>query len=181
MSEGYPHDDAQLEQLRRGHQEAWRTLYEEARSPFRLYFIRYGTAPEIATEMFQEAMVILNRNIRTGKLQAPLKSTLRTYIIGIGRILLMRKGANTQQWEGEIPDIPVVPEIEDQEEQKEKAHFARQLLDRLGSPCRELLELFYLKGYVMEAIARELGLPSPGAARRRKHDCLRKMRELLNP
>ena len=88
MSESHLNDDAQLEQLRTGDPTAWRTLYEENRSPFRLYFIRYGTAPEIATEMFQEAMIILNRNIRTGKLQAPLRSTLRTYIIGIGRVRL---------------------------------------------------------------------------------------------
>ncbi|KGE85443.1 MAG: RNA polymerase sigma factor [Phaeodactylibacter xiamenensis] len=179
MSESYSEDNALLEQLRSGDQNAWRNLYEEVRSPFRLYFIRYGTAPEVATKMFQEAMVILNRNIRTGKLQAPLKSALRTYIIGIGRVLLMRKGTDTQQWEGEIPEIPILPEVEDQQERKAKAQLARQLLDRLGSPCRELLELFYLKNYVMEAIARELDLPSPGAARRRKHDCLRKMRELM--
>jgi RNA polymerase sigma-70 factor (ECF subfamily) len=180
MSESYQQDDAQLEQLRNGDQNAWRALYEATRSPFRLYFIRYGTAPEVATDMFQEAMVILNRNIRTGKLQAPLKSTLRTYIIGIGRVLLLRKGTDTRQWEGEIPEIPILPEIEDRQEQNAKAQLARQLLDQLGSPCRELLEMFYLKNYVMEAIARELDLPSPGAARRRKHDCLRKMRELIN-
>lgn len=179
MSESYQQDNEKLKQLQDGDQKAWRALYEETRSPFRLYFIRYGTAPEVATEMFQEAMVILNRNIRTGKLHPPLKSSLRTYIIGIGRILLMRKGTNTQQWEGEIPEIPILPEIEDQQEQRAKAKLVRELLDRLGSPCRELLELFYLKSYVMEAIAQELGLPSPGAARRRKHDCLRKMRELL--
>ena len=91
----------------------------------------------------------------------------------------MRKGTDTQQWEGEIPDIPVVPEVEDREEQASKARFARQLLDRMGSPCKVLLEMFYLKNYVMESIAKALNIPTPGAARRRKHDCLRKMRELI--
>ena len=56
---------------------------------------------------------------------------------------------------------------------------ARALLDRIGEPCRSLLEMVYIKEFVMEAVAENLGLPSEGAARKRKFDCLQKMKELL--
>lgn len=179
MSSNYREEDKRLEQLKSGSEAHWRQLYAELRAPFRLYFIRYGTPPEAATEMYQDAMVILDRNIRSGSLSAPLQSSLSTYVIGIGRMLLKRQGADTRMWDGEMPELPVLPTVEEAQERQAQADLVQRLLGRIGSPCKELLELFYIKGYVMEAIAETLGLPSAGAARRRKHDCLRRLRELL--
>ncbi|MCG8326976.1 MAG: sigma-70 family RNA polymerase sigma factor [Chitinophagales bacterium] len=176
----YPEDDQLLSSLVNGDETSWRKLYDEVRSPFRLFFIRHGCPPEEAIELFQEAMVIFHRKVTTRKLQAPMSSTIQTYIIGIGRVLMMRKGANVNQWETEIPDIGIEAEIESQHERKAKVQFIKNLLERLGGPCKRLLELFYLENYVMEAIAETMDLPSAGAARRRKHDCLKKMRALID-
>ncbi|MCB0585801.1 MAG: sigma-70 family RNA polymerase sigma factor [Phaeodactylibacter sp.] len=176
----YPDDDRRLQKLAAGQGQEWKSLYDEMRSPFRLFFIKYGAMPpEAALELYQEAMVVLYRNVVNGKLQPPLASTLKTYLFGIGKILLKKKDNTTGDWGDDIPELPVAPEVESQQEQKAKAELVRRLLDKVGEACRQVLELAFLKGYVMEAIAEELGLPSAGAARKRKHDCLKKLRELL--
>ncbi|MCB0572745.1 MAG: sigma-70 family RNA polymerase sigma factor, partial [Phaeodactylibacter sp.] len=59
------------------------------------------------------------------------------------------------------------------------AELVRRLLDKIGEPCKRLLELIFVHGYVMDAVAEELELPSAGAARKRKFDCLKKMRDLI--
>ncbi len=176
----YPDDDLKLQLLAADKGQAWKELYDEMRSPFRLFFIKYAAMPpEGAVELYQDAMVVLYHNIINGKLQPPLASTLKTYLFGIGKMLLKKKAADTGNREDDIPDLPVEPEIESWQEQSAKAELIRRLLDKLGEPCRQVLELAYLRGFVMEAIAEELNLPSAGAARKRKHDCLKKLRELL--
>lgn len=176
----YPDDDRRLQLLATDDGKAWKELYDELRSPFRLFFVKYGALePPAALELYQEAMVALHRNIVSGRLQAPLASALKTYLFGIGKVLVKKKGAGDKNWDDDIPEVPVAPEVESREEQKAKAELARRLLAQVDGPCRQVLELAYLRGFVMEAIAEELGLPSAGAARKRKHDCLKKLRELL--
>ena len=176
----YPDDDRRLQQLATDKGQAWEELYDEMRSPFRLFFIKYGAlSSETALELYQEAMVVLYRNIVNGKLHPPLGSTLKTYLFGIGKILLRKKNADTSDWDDDIPELPVAPEVESRQEQSAKAEWVRLLLDKVGDSCRQILEMAYLRGFVMEAIAEELGLPSAGAARKRKHDCLKKLRDLL--
>jgi RNA polymerase sigma factor (sigma-70 family) len=176
----YPEDDRLIAELSTGSDESWKKLYDDLRSPFRLYFIRNGCPPEKAIELYQEAMVVLHRNITRKKLIAPMESTLKTYVIGVGRMLYMRQGQNTKQWTPEIPDVGAAAEIENIHEQKAQAQLVKQLLERIGGSCKKILELFYLENYVMEAVAEAMDLPSAGAARRRKHDCLKRLRALMN-
>ena len=180
LMSNYPDDDRLMQQLAAGDETAWNKLYDDTRSPFRLFFIRYGALPpEEAIELYQDAMVVLHRNCTNGKIQAPLQSSIRTYLFGIGKILLRKKGTDTRQWDDNIPELPVEPEVESRESQHAKAELVRRLLHKIGEPCKRLLELIFLHGYVMDAVAEELELPSAGAARKRKFDCLKKMRDLL--
>lgn len=176
----YPDDDRRLKQLAEGKDQDWQELYNELRSPFRLFFIKHGAMPpEAALELYQEAMAVLYRNVSGGSLQTPLASTIKTYLFGIGKVLLKKKGTDAHNWDDDIPDLPVEPEVESRQEEAARAELVNRLLARIDEPCRQILQMAYLQGFVMEAIAEELGLPSAGAARKRKHDCLKKMRSLL--
>lgn len=176
----YHADEATLKLLRTGNHESWRNFYDELRTPFRLYFLKFsGMDIKKVNELYQEAMVVFHRNVMSDKLTSPLQSTLRTYLFGIGKILCKKQGENTQNWDSDIPDIPITPQIEIIEDWRDKAEQARNLLNKVGEPCRELLSLIYIKGYVMEAVAEALDLPSTGAVRKRKFDCLKKLRSLL--
>jgi RNA polymerase sigma factor (sigma-70 family) len=176
----YPDDDQILKSLANGKESSWRKLYDDLRSPFRLYFIGNGCTPEEAIELFQEAMVILHRKVISKQLQPPMQSTIKTYLIGVGRILMMRRGKQKPGMDHEFPELGIDAEVDNQHEQVAKARLVQSLLSQLDVPCRKILELFYLKNYVMEAIAEELALPSAGAVRRRKHDCLKRLRALMH-
>ncbi len=173
-------DERLLPRLAQGDEVSWHKLYEDLRTPFRLFFIRYGAMPpEEALELYQEAMVVLYRNCTSGKLKAPLKSSIKTYLIGIGKILLLKKGTDTNQWDDNIPELAAEAEVDSREDQRAKAALVQRLLEKVGQPCRRLLELIFLYGYAMDAVAEELELPSAGAARKRKFDCLKKIRSFL--
>ncbi|RMF04129.1 MAG: RNA polymerase sigma factor [Bacteroidetes bacterium] len=177
----YVEDEQLLQQLRRGLEADWRRFYEQERSAFRLYFLKYTQLqPQDVRTLYQDALVVLHRKISRGELVAPLRSSLRTYLIGIGKMLYRKQWQQqAKQWEDEIPELAQAPSIEAQHEQQAAAEQVRRLLGQLDTGCREILTLVYLRGYAMDAVQETLGLPSVGAARKRKFDCLRRLRQLL--
>lgn len=177
----YKTDELRLQRLSQGKEIEWQAIYDDIREPFRLFFLKNSTLdPEQAIELYQEAMIIFHRKVIRGKLVAPLQSTLTTYLIGIGKMLYLKKsGQKIDAWIDEIPDQAVAPVVEERADHAEQSALVQGLLDRIGEPCKQLLSLVYIKGYVMEAIAKEMDFPSEGAVRKRKFDCLKKMRRML--
>jgi len=175
----YQEAERRLKELQSGGDIAWKAFYDDMRSPFRLFFMKIANLnPEEAGELFHDTMIVFHRNVRNGKLLSPLQSNLKTYLFGIGKNVLRKRGRKGN-WETEIPDVGVEAIVESQHEREAKASLVRRLLAKMGDSCRQLLELVYLKGYVMEAVAKELNITNEGTVRKRKFDCLKKMRKLL--
>ncbi len=177
----YHADEQQLQKLQTGNEQEWKAFYEDIRQPFRLFFLKKTQLDVPAvTELLHEAMVIFHRKVTSGSLQAPLSSKLSTFLIGIGKILARKKALNQKyDWEDDIPEEAVQPEIDQQQEREANARLVDQLLAKIGSPCNEILELFFIKGFAVDAVMETMGLPSEGATRKKKFDCLKKMRSLL--
>lgn len=181
MSE-YQADEDRLNALRSGDEKSWQAFYAEMRTPFRLFFLKNGAIPDNEiVELFQEALIAFHRNVMNGRLEKPLQSSLKTYLFGIGKILCRKRFSTASfSWDDDIPEEAVAPAIEAKAERQEKAAMVSKLLDRIGEPCRQLLTLVYIHGYAMESVAAEMDFPTEGAARKRKFDCLRKLRQMLS-
>ena len=111
----YKEDEERLSRLQKGDQQEWKRFYEDLRDPFRLFFLKGGTLDaDEATALFQQAMVIFHQKVISGSLKPPLKSTLKTYLFGIGKLLFLKNGGKADGWVEEIPDQAVLPEIEKQ-------------------------------------------------------------------
>ncbi len=176
----YERDEQRLQQLATGKEAHWRQWYDDVRSPFRLFFLKFSTLDaEAVNELFNDAMVIFHRKVMSGALSLPLESSLRTYLFGIGKVLYRKRGGKTNAWEQEVPDVPVPADVDDRAEKQAQADLVRRLLAQLDGPCRQIIEMVYLREFAMEAVAENLGLPSEGAARKRKFDCLQKLRKLM--
>ena len=135
--------------------------------------------PSKSLELLHEAMVIFHRKVVTGSLEPPLHSLLSTYLVGIGKNLCKRRGYKIAD-EGEESMKHLTDNwIDEHEAAEENAALVKNILGQIGEPCKTLLTLFYLKGYSMEAIATNLELPSPGAAKKKKFDCLKAIRQML--
>ena len=64
-------DDARLVLLATGRDEYWQSLYQEMRSPFRLYFLKHTEldSDEVLT-LFQDAMVVVAPKSNARRLSA---------------------------------------------------------------------------------------------------------------
>lgn len=176
----YAADEARLEELASGNDSAWRSFYDDMRSPFRLFFLKHTkTDPETVNTLFQDVMVVVHRKITNGGLEAPLRSHLKTYLFGVGKMIYRKQYNEKVQWEDDMPEIPVQAAVMDKIAQQERAAWVQSLLKRLGEQCQDILRKVYLQNFSMESVAENMGLPSAGAARKRKFDCLKKMKALV--
>lgn len=176
----YLHDEQRLSLLAAGNESDWRRWYDDVRSPFRLFFLKNATLDEEAVhELFHDAMVVFHRKVMNKSLTAPLESSLRTYLFGIGKVLYLKRGGKSTHWDHEIPDVPVAAEMDRWADRQAQVDLVNRLLSKLDGSCRQIIEMVYLRDFAMEAVAENLGLPSEGAARKRKFDCLQKLRKFM--
>jgi RNA polymerase sigma factor (sigma-70 family) len=177
----YKADEQRLQDLATGREANWRLFYEDMRSPFRLFFLKYtGLDSATVNVLYQDAVVVLHRKVSNGDLVAPLKSSLKTYLFGVGKMLYRKQNGQTAKWEDEIPEIAIPPSVEDKIAREERAIWVTHLLNQLDEKCQDLLRKVYLEGYTMEMLAEELQLSGAGAVRKRKFDCLNRLRKLVN-
>ncbi len=175
----YGKDESVLRQLQMGNRKAWEEFFHEHREAFKGFVKNYGRVDEeLAESMYQEAVVLLHRNIRSARLQPPLRSSLRTYLFGIAKNLCRQQHRNPLNFPPKLPELPDYW-FEQKVEQQHNTALVRSLLERLGGMCSEFLRLVFIEEKTQEEVCRLMQIPSPEAFRKRKHDCLKRIRKLL--
>lgn len=175
----YRQDEELLQGLRGGNRELWQSFYREHEQPFVAFVIKYGGLDNVeADALYQEAIVLLHRNIREGRLLAPLRSTLRTYLFGIAKNLCRKHGRGNISFPGTLPDIPE-NQMEVQQAQQHHAALVAHLLKSLGGMCEKFLRLVFIEERDQDEVSRLMQIPSAEAFRKRKHDCLKRIRKLM--
>jgi RNA polymerase sigma factor (sigma-70 family) len=183
MSNQYAQDEQILEQIKNGDQKVVRRIYEKNRLSFRLFIMRYyGANEQDAQDVYPEAFTKFYYNIVDEKLQPPLKSSLKTYLFSIGKHVFHKryfsKYNKSVELKEEVDDSYINPAVLDMYENESDTLLVSRLLDKVGDSCRKILTLMFIQGYDSESVQSELGLPTPGAVRKRKFDCLKKIRLL---
>ena len=140
-------------------------------------------------DVFQEAFIVLFKNITEGKLT--LTSSLSTYFIGICRNKahekLREKGKelniiddfpNTTKDEFEDERIDRLLALEDDTNQIEarKEAVVREIVSKLPSPCDQILWGFYRDGFSMKTLAQMYNYSSAGSVKVTRHRCAQKFK-----
>ena len=180
-------DTALFEAIKKGEYQLIDQLYLQHRDAFVTYAQRqlYATEDD-ATDCFQDAVIAFYKNIVSGRL-LELTCSIRTYLFSIGKRLVYRRNQQrnrerpTDHEEGIQPADELDWTLIDRFEQAHRAQMLQDALNRLGSPCREILTLYYYHYYPIESITESLGLPSEGATRIKKMRCLKELKKLVKP
>ena len=175
----YSQDEDQLMRLNTGSHREWKLFFDEHIEGFLFFIMKYAQVQqEEAHNIYQEAIIIFHRNVTRGKLEPPLRSSLSTYIYGIGKNLCRQQTGSKLSFPENLPELPQNP-FEEEDERCHNAAVVKNLLGRIGEKCREFLMLAFLDEKPQEEIMAQMEIPSAEAFRKRKHDCLKKMRALI--
>ncbi|MBX2842678.1 MAG: sigma-70 family RNA polymerase sigma factor [Flammeovirgaceae bacterium] len=176
-------DKELFELLRKGDEDSLVKVYQL----FKGNYISWGQknfllSAEECEDIFQDAIIAFNDNIRTKRL-TELNCSLKTYIFSIAKNLTIKRLNNNSREElkDEYFDAPIDPrEIVDQMIiLSEKQQKIMSLLKFLKEPCYSILKLYYYKSYSMEIIARELNYKNEKVVKSQKVRCMNELKKLV--
>ena len=142
------------------------------------YVLDHDGSRTDAQDVFQEALVLFDRNLREGRFEG--KSALTTYFVAIAKwrwVTLRRQQGRYQelsptQYDGEVES----PEAETL--RAEHRELLGEAMRHIGERCRELLRLYQLD-YAMEEIAVKMGYSGADVAKKEAYRCRMRLREHL--
>jgi len=139
-----------------------------------------------AKDIYQEALIVLYEKVTEGSLE--LHCQLKTYLYSVGRRLWLKqlslRNRNSPMQSGiDLVDtdspVSVDEELTEQEVRDRQFELMADSLDRLGEPCRTLLEDFYIRHLSMQAITDKFGYTNADNAKTQKYKCLMRLKRLF--
>jgi len=187
MDSKYPEDEEILRRLRAGDSHLLKELHQSYWQSFGPYFLkRKDLNKEEVLDIYASAFTRFYFNIREQKIIPPLRSSLKSYLIGIGKNFMLRlfeqKNRNKETSMDNLEVIPRIyqnPAVDDWHKQKALKELIKKLLLQLEADCQQLIRLSFLEENADDAIAQKMNIPSSGAVRQRRFKCLEKLRKLF--
>lgn len=133
-----------------------------------------GGQKQDASDVFQEALIILNRNLE--KSDFKLTSSFYTYLYSVSRFIwkdTQKKFSKQEQHNLSHTEIEHFHSVLEEK----KYQLAERAFLELGERCRQLLQLFYYKGMTFRAIADMMQFKSEKIAKNQKYKCLSKAKD----
>ena len=173
-------DNYYLEQLKEGNLKMLDEIYLVYKKEFIYFAKKYYHDDESLLDVFQDCMIVLYENVRSGKLTS-LNSSLKTYLFSIGKYKLYRLNQEDQRnnadWATEYQE-ETTHQLFDEEINEERMKLIGNAFEQLGKKCRQLLKLFYYRGFDLEEIKDEMNLENKNTVKSQKSRCLSHLRKL---
>jgi RNA polymerase sigma factor (sigma-70 family) len=178
-------DDKQLiSQLKKRDRNALKDVYNKYKTQFFRFAFRYTNDAILLEDIFQDAIIAVYENALAGKLDN-LKSSVKTYLFSTGKFMLFKKFRDTKEVvtdENYIFDKKETAVMEDVYKDEGPDEYQKKLtanFKKLGSKCREILELFYLQGLKLDEIVRVQGYENKNVVKSQKSRCLKTLKTLI--
>lgn len=179
-------DRITLQDLKEGSDAVLKEVYEANRTKFILFAKRYNLSDDDIVDVYQDTFIVFHNNIMSGKLNT-LTSSISTYLFGIGKNLLINKMKASKRSFNPDFDISLLQEDEnlltnidiDNEETTEEQQLFYKYFESLGKQCKELLNLFYYRGYTIDDIVEHTDYNTSNVVKSAKSRCLKTLKERI--
>ena len=173
-----------IEAIKKGDQSALKFVYSHNRLDFVAYARKFPISEDDIIDVYQDAIIALHENTLKGNLDN-LKSKLKTYLFSIGKFMIYNKLKLQQKmhligndfiftkYESDfVYDIPL-NELTSNQKQLHRAFKA------LGMKCKEILTMFYYRGFDLEDIMIALNYSNKDVVKSQKSRCLKSLKKLI--
>jgi len=130
-----------------------------------------------AQDVFQEALIILNRNLEKSDFQ--LTASFYTYLYSVSRFVwkdMQNKFSTKELHDLKDDEVSIFHHVLEEK----KYRFAENAFRELGERCQQLLQLFYLKAIPFKTIAIKMQFKSEKIAKNQKYKCLQKAKDIFH-
>ena len=134
-----------------------------------------------AEDIFQEAMIVLYQKSIDKEFQ--LNCQLKTYLYSVSKRLWLKKLQSIQRFGIQADDVEDFISVESdlQKHQQEQNQFSimENAMEKIGEPCKSLLEAFYIHRKQMQEIANQFSYTNANNAKTQKYKCLVRLKKLF--
>ena len=174
-------EKALLEGLAANDTNAIETIYRENYQVIKAFIIKNNGYPDDARDVFQEAMIVLFEKAKSSSFI--LSCQLQTYLYSVCRRLWLKKLQKQNRYNPSIESVQEIVPVEDEIELHEKKNtdfmLMEDALQKIGEPCKSLLEAFYIEKKSMPEIADSFGYTNADNAKTQKYKCLVRLKKLF--
>lgn len=175
-----------LVELRNGSEKLLREIYMDNREKFLNFARKYQLSEDDNIDVYQDAYVIFYDNVMQGKL-TELNSSVSTYLFSIGKYLIFDRMRKNKKTVGSQFPLEVVGQqdvsLEEMSIEVEELSTEQKLLQKyfasLGNQCKELLTLFYYRGFTIQEIVEAGGYNNENVVKAAKSRCMKTLRERI--
>ncbi len=171
-----------IEQIKNGNKKELAEVYKAHRTEFVSWATRhYQCNPDEARDIYQASIIAFYDNIVKEKLQH-LNGSVKTYLFAIGKNKILELRRADKKFEGDQAGEEFdVEDVLDTEQEGKEFHLKviQQCLEKLGDPCKTMLELYYHHQTGLEELAEKLHYKNGDTVKNLKSRCLIRLRELV--
>src|SRR6185312_8151428 len=177
----YEQDNDLLEALAANDANAIETIYRENYSAIKAFIIKNNGYTDDARDIFQEAMIIIFEKAKSGSFV--LSCRLQTYLYSVCRRLWLKKLQNQHRFNPSFElnheIVPVEDELELHEQKEAEFQLLENAMQKIGEPCKSLLEAFYIEKKSMPEIADLFRYTNADNAKTQKYKCLVRLKKIF--
>jgi RNA polymerase sigma-70 factor (ECF subfamily) len=170
-----------IEEIKKGNHQQLTEIYKAYRNEFIGWATsHYQCNKEEARDVYQASIITLYDNIVQEKL-VQLNGSAKTYLFAIGKnkIMELRRADKKFGSQVDVENIDIVDSDPSENEKEKYLKVVQHCLQRLGEPCRTMLELFYYHNTDLNSIAHNLQYKNSDTVKNLKSRCLVRLREMV--
>lgn len=156
-------------------------MYRQHYTMIQSLVLANGGSRDDAADLFQETVIVLYEKIKAGNFE--LQCLLKTFLYSVARRLWLKKLQQQQRYTPQVEGIEDIVAVENEVENHLKLQndftIMESAMNKVGEPCKSLLEAYYLKKKQMSVIAQEFGYTNADNAKTQKYKCLVRLKKLF--
>ncbi len=170
-----------IQEIKNGNKKELADIYRAYRNEFVSWASHhYQCTTEEARDIYQASIIIFYDNIVKERLQH-LNGSVKTYLFAIGKNKIMElRRADKKISTTEVENMDI-EEVKNGEAEQKELHLQiiQKCLEKIGDPCKTMLELYYFHGTGLQELAEKLHYKNSDTAKNLKSRCLLRLREMV--
>ncbi len=154
------------------------SLYQQYAQSTSSFIINYGGSQQDAEDVFQETVLAFIGIVKKGSYR--MEASIKTFLVSLARNIWRNELKKRQR--SDVREKKFESGRDQQEDDAgsviaglEEKRQLRELVGKLGEPCRKLLLLFYYESLSMKEIVEHLPYENEQVVRKKKYKCLQQL------
>lgn len=170
--------------MQEAREEVFVDIYRKYRESFISWTAKlYSCESDTASDCFQDAVIILMNNAKTGRLDH-LDAGLKTYLFAVGKNVLLKKYSK-HKYVASYENIPTeyesagIDEFDEMVNKNKLIDKVAELTTNMKEPCRSILKYFYYENLSMDKIAELMKYKNAETVKSQKVRCMKYLEDSL--